>query len=394
MPPQGNHDTRLHHPLSAFGPAVGRATRASLARGPIGAGLALAACGAALLLPWLPGRDGLFLIAPFGASAVLLFAVPNSPLAQPWSAVIGNGVSALMAVLVLSVVAGPVPAVSLSLALAIFAMVLTRSLHPPGGAVALVAALSPEMIDRLGFGFVLAPVMAGTAVLVGLAMVWHRLTGRVYPFRQPDAAGPHGTADKTPGQRLGLDPEDLRQILEANRQASNLGVEDLGRLIAAAEQLAAAHQLGAQTCDEDMSRDLVTVSPTTPAGRVAALFRTYGFTAIPVVTGDDRLEGVIFQIDLIRSARRAARQSHSGFFAALTRLSGTSARNAPRARDIMSVGLPSVARDSPVGDLLPLLDDGRAEAVPVMEGERIVGIVTRSDLVSVLARKAARSAAA
>jgi CBS domain-containing membrane protein len=372
---------------------VGRATPASLARGPVGAGLALAVFGAALLLPWLPRWDGLILIAPFGASAVLLFAVPNSPLAQPWSAVVGNGISALMAVLVLSVMAEPVLAVSLSLALAIFAMVLTRSLHPPGGAVALVAALSPEMIDRLGFGFVFAPVMAGTAVLVGLAMVWHRLTGRVYPFRQPDAAGPHGTADKTPGQRLGLDPEDLRQILEANRQASNLGVEDLGRLIAAAEQLAAAHQLGNQTCEEVMSRDLVTVSPTTPAGRVAALFRTYGFTSIPVVTGDDRLEGVIFQIDLIRSARRAARQSHSGFFAALTRLSGTSARNAPRARDIMSVGLPTVTRQSPVGDLLPLLDDGRAEAVPVIEGERIVGIVTRSDMLSVLARTAARAAA-
>ncbi|MCB1411347.1 MAG: HPP family protein, partial [Rhodobacteraceae bacterium] len=76
-------------------PAVGRATSASLARGPVGAGLALAVFGAALLLPWLPRWDGLILIAPFGASAVLLFAVPNSPLAQPWSAVIGNGISAL-----------------------------------------------------------------------------------------------------------------------------------------------------------------------------------------------------------------------------------------------------------------------------------------------------------
>lgn len=143
----------------------------------------------------------------------------------------------------LSVVREPISAAALALCLAIFALVLSRSLHPPGGSVALVAALDPNLIDRLGLGFVVAPVIAGTAVLVGLAIIWHRLTGRTCPFRQPDAVAPHGTTDKTPGQRLGLDTEDLRQIPEAHRQSSNLGVEDLGRLIAAAEQLSAAHQM-------------------------------------------------------------------------------------------------------------------------------------------------------
>ncbi|WP_347310979.1 HPP family protein [Defluviimonas sp. SAOS-178_SWC] len=391
MPHQGNQTSRWHRRISAFGPAIGRGALLDLARGPLGAGLAFVIVGSALLLPSLHHWDGLFLIAPFGASAVLLFAVPNSPLAQPWSAIVGNGISAFMAVLVLSFVREPVSAAALSLSLAICAMLLSRSLHPPGGAVALVAALDPHLVDRLGYGFVLAPVLAGTAVLVGLAIIWHRLTGRVYPFRQPDALGPHGTTDKIPGQRLGLDTDDLRQILDANRQSSNLGVADLGRLIAAAEQLAAAHHMDAQKCEEFMSVDLVTVSPGTPAGRVAALFRKHGFTSIPVVTDGDRLEGVIFQIDLIRSARRAAQRHHSGFFAALTELSGAASRTAPRARDIMSVGLPAVTKDTPVGTLLPMLEDGRAEAVPVMDGARIVGIVTRSDLVSALARNAARS---
>lgn len=391
MPLESNHTSRLHRRFAAFGPAIGRGAPLDLARGPLGAGLAFVICGSLLLLPSLHHWDGFFLIAPFGASAVLLFAVPNSPLAQPWSAIVGNGISALMAVLVLSFVREPVSAAALSLCLAIFAMVLSRSLHPPGGAVALVAALDPHLIDRLGFGFVIAPVLAGTAVLVGLAIIWHRLTGRTYPFRQPHAGGPHGTTDKMPAERLGLGPDDLRQILDAHRQSSNLGVEDLGRLIAAAEQLAAAHQIDALKCEEFMSRDLVTVSPGTPLGRVGALFRKHGFTSIPVVTGADRLEGVIFQIDLIRSARRRARRHHGGFFAALTQLSSAAGRKAPRARDIMSVGLPAVTKNTPVGTLLPLLEDGRAEAVPIMEGDRIIGIVTRSDLVSALARNAARS---
>ncbi|MCV2866410.1 HPP family protein [Albidovulum sediminicola] len=392
MPLKGNHGWRAYRPLSGFGPAIGRGTPLDLARGPLGAGVAFVVSGAALLLPWLRHGDGFFLIAPFGASAVLLFAVPNSPLAQPWSAVVGNSISALMAVLVLSFLREPITAAALALCLAIAAMVVSRSLHPPGGAVALVAALDPALIDRLGPAFVFAPVMAGTAVLVGLAMIWHRLTGRTYPFRQPETGGPHGTSDQTPARRLGLSPDDLREILEVNRQSSNLGVEDLGRLIAAAEQLAAVHQMDALKCEAFMSRDLVTVSPGTPVGRVAGLFRLHGFTSIPVVTADDQLEGVIFQIDLIRGARRAARRDHRGFVAALTQMTNATGRTAPRARDIMSVGLPTVTRDAPIGELLPLLEDGRAEAVPVMEGSRIVGIVTRSDLVSALARNSARSA--
>lgn len=282
-----------------------------------------------------------------------------------------------MAVLVLSLTREPISAAALALCLAIFAMVLSRSLHPPGGAVALVAALYPNLIDRLGLGFVVAPIMSGTEVLVGLAIIWHRLTRRTYPFRQPDALGPHGTTDKTPGQRLGLDTEDLRQVLGAHRQSSNLGVEDLGRLIAAAEQLAAAHMMDPLKCEVFMSRDLVTVSPGASAGRVAALFRAHGFTSIPVVTGDNRLEGVIFQIDLIRSARHAARSRHSGFLAALSHLIRAADLTSPRARDIMSVDLPTVSKDVPFGALLPLLEDGRAEAVPVIEGDCIIGIVTR-----------------
>ncbi|HQU68713.1 MAG TPA: HPP family protein [Albidovulum sp.] len=393
MDHRGDVTTRLRRLLGALGPAIGAGSLVDLARGPLGSGVALVATGALLLLPGLDRGAGFFVIAPFGASAVLLFAVPNSPLAQPWSAIVGNGISAFMAVAVMKLVRDPVASVAIALSLAIFAMILLRALHPPGGAVALVAALDPSIVDRLGFSFVLAPVVAGTAVLVGLAMLWHLMTGRVYPFRQPADAGPHHTADKPPAQRLGLGTDDLRQILDSYRQSTNLGVEDLGRLIAAAEQLAAAHSMHDLRCEDFMSRDLVTVSPDTPAGRVAALFRKHGFTSIPVVEKGDVLRGVIFQIDLIRSARRAAQRDHRGFFQMLTLLSGPNGKAVPRARDIMSTGLPTVSKETPAGALLSLLEDGQAEAVPVMEGDRIIGIVTRSDLVSALARDVARHAA-
>ena len=74
------------------------------------------------------------LVAPMGASAVLLFAVPASPLAQPWSIIGGNLVSATVGVACASWIADPVGAGALAVALAICAMFALRCVHPPSGA--------------------------------------------------------------------------------------------------------------------------------------------------------------------------------------------------------------------------------------------------------------------
>jgi len=78
-----------------------------------------------------------FIVAPMGASSVLLFAVPASPLAQPWSIIGGNTISALVGIAVGQLVHEPMAAIGIAVGLAIVAMSMTRCLHPPGGAAAL-----------------------------------------------------------------------------------------------------------------------------------------------------------------------------------------------------------------------------------------------------------------
>ncbi len=90
-------------------------------------------------------------MAPFGASSVPLFAVPNSPLAQPWSAIVGNIVAALVGVAVRLVVPDPALRIALAMGLAITVTILCRALHPPAGAVAMTAAMSPDAVRELGF---------------------------------------------------------------------------------------------------------------------------------------------------------------------------------------------------------------------------------------------------
>ena len=359
-------------------------------RAGFGALVGLAVLGVFVLGPSVDRQLGLYLIAPFGATAVLLFAVPNSPLAQPWSAIVGNTVAASVGVAVCLAVPDPVLRVALAVGLAISAMGMARAMHPPGGAIAMTAALSPVEIRDLGFGFVLAPVAVGTAALVLVAFVYARATGRHYPLRQFEESNPAGTAEAAPSERLGLSEEELTDILQRYKQSLNLGVEDLSRLIGAAEMQAASHRTGPLTAGDIMSRDLVTVGPDTPLTVVAELFRHHGFTSLPVVEGGDKYLGVIFQIHLIRRGRDDAVRLDRGFGAAMTRLLDPRRAVPVRAAEIMSGTTARAMQATPVGALLPMLSDGDCDAVPILTKGRIVGIVTRTDMIAALARQSLR----
>ncbi|MFY3842095.1 HPP family protein, partial [Achromobacter xylosoxidans] len=125
--------------LGAFAPApVGVNTREKL-YGAVGALVGL------FCTEWVGhhalGSANPWFIAPMGASAVLLFAAPASPLAQPWSIMAGNFVSALIGVFCAQSIADPGVAAATAAALAIATMFWLRCLHPPSGAVALTAVL-------------------------------------------------------------------------------------------------------------------------------------------------------------------------------------------------------------------------------------------------------------
>ena len=376
--------------LKSFGPTIARVHAKEALRAGLGAMVGLGLAGLFLLSPQVDPAWGLYLVAPFGATSVLLFAVPNSPLAQPWSAIVGNTVAALVAVAVSFAIDDPLARVVLSVGLAISVTMMCRALHPPAGAVAMTAALSPGAIDSLGFWFALTPIAAGTTTLVLIAIGYARLTGRRYPFRHFEDTGPDRTETLSPVARLGLSEEELSSILDRYRQSFNLGVEDLARLIAAAEVQAASHETGAMTTADIMSKDLVTVTADTTLADVAELFRRHSFTSLPVVGPGDRFLGVIFQIHLISRARQDALRLDRGFGPALRRLLDPRREKPLRAGDIMSVAGPRATPKTPVSALLPMMADGDVDAVPVLHRGGLVGIVTRTDLIAAMARTMAR----
>ncbi len=234
--------------------------------------------------------------------------------------------------------------------------------------------------------FALTPIALGTVLLVLVAIVYGRLTGRHYPFRQFDDQNTHGTNDPEPMERLGLSEAELTEILDRYRQSFNLGAEDLARLIAAAEIQAATHRTNPMAAADIMSRDLVTVRAEAPLIEVADLFRQHRFTCLPVVSEDDTFLGVIFQIHLIARVSEYANLTHKPFRSVFRRLVAGNGTAPLRATDIMNANGPRATASTPLAALLPQMADGEVDAVPILDADHIIGIVTRTDLISALAR--------
>ena len=132
----------------------------------------------------LGAHAGLLAVASMGASAVLLFAAPHGVLSQPWPVLGGHLISAAVGVACAQNIGDPMLAASLAVALAIAAMVATRSLHPPGGATALFAVLGGAPIAALGWHYLFVPVLLNGVVLLVVAVLFN------YPFawrRYPQA---------------------------------------------------------------------------------------------------------------------------------------------------------------------------------------------------------------
>lgn len=384
LPTQGTARLgRLRH----LGPAMGFVGTGEAFRSSFGLLVGMALLAIVLQPTAQAFSETLVMIAPFGASAVLLFALPNSPLAQPFSAVFGNMISAFVGVALLHLTRDALSLAVLAPPLAVLAMQLTRSLHPPGGAVALTVALAPDRALALGWLYPILPVALGTLILVVIASFYGSLTGRRYPFRQPAGGTETAKEDIPPLDRIGVSRLELAQLLQDFRQSANIGVEDLARLIAATDILAASHQTDRLPLSEIMSRDLVTVAPQTSLHQVAEIFRQRGFTSLPVVSQEGQYLGVIFQIHLIRKGLEEAQRSASRFSRAMGRLMNRDLARVPTAADVMDQDLPSLPPDAALEAALPLLARGPNDAVPILEDGRILGIVTRTDLIAALARR-------
>ncbi|HEX6362581.1 MAG TPA: HPP family protein [Albitalea sp.] len=359
LPPAQAVDARERW-RSALGAVVGVLATALLCRALLGDAAS----------PWL--------VAPIGASAVLVFAAPASPFAQPWAVIGGNTVSALAGILCVHLFGATAWMPALAVGLAIGVMFALRCLHPPGGACALLVALG-------GIGdaqFALQPVLLDSLLLAAAGIVYNGLNGRRYPQRA-------GAAPKVDdARRRSFTDADLDAVLARYNQVLDVGREDLHLLLEQAQMQAWRRRSGQMRCSEAMSAAPVAVHFGTPLQEAWDLLRRHRIKSLPVVDRAGRLEGIVTLADFMREARIDAHRTWPQRLRALLRPSPTTHTDKPEAvGQIMSRQVRVVSEGRPIGDLLPLFASTGHHHVPVIDGQRrLVGMITQSDVVRALAQ--------
>jgi CBS domain-containing membrane protein len=323
-----------------------------------------------------------FVVASVGASAVIVFVVPNSPFAQPWSVVGGYLVSAAAGVLAATWVPSLAWATAFAAGLAILGMLALRCLHPPGGAVALFAVLGGEAVRALGWQYLLAPVAVNALLLVAAALIINNLLpGRHYPRLLPQELEGGADAEREPRDRLGLRRQDLHAALRAYGHLVDVGDEELDEIVEQAERRAFRRAFGELACADIMSRVPITVRADTSLLEAWRLLRRHRLAMLLVVDSLNRLEGVLGLEDFVRGAKAG---TACGLRERLFRLLRFNfARNAATA-SIMRREVLTVAADAHVAELVAPMSRGDHQAAVVDADGRLLGVVTQSDLVAAL----------
>ena len=371
----------------AFLPARTRIGLAERWRAALGALLGVATAG---LAGWLTrdATSGLpFLVAPMGASAVLLFCLPASPLAQPWAILGGNLVAGAIGITCARWVPAPLAAATLAMGLSIGAMFALRCLHPPSGAMAVMTALGGPAMHAAGYGFLLWPMTLDGLVLVLVAIAWNHATGHRYPHAQR-ASTPHpqATSDAPPIARLGFTTEDLRQVLREHGEVLDVSEDDLEAIFLRTERVAHRRRFGETRCEHVMSRDVVTVEFATPLDEAWALLRSHHVPTVPVVDRARRVVGVLSRDDFLCAAEGRREPGWSARLASLLRPTpGTHSDKPEVVGQIMAAPATTVRASMPLVELVPRMAGAGHHHVPVVgDDEKLVGVVAPSDVIAAL----------
>jgi CBS domain-containing membrane protein len=305
--------------------------------------------GYGLAAPWI--------VAPMGASAVLLFAVPASPMAQPWPIIGGNSLSAVTGFAAGRTLGHGTIACALAVGLAIAVMSVTRSLHPPGGAAALTGALGGSAVASAGWWFPVAPVAINALVLVAVGWLFHRVSSHPYPHPR---AVTSTTSDPLPSERVGVREEDLDAVLASIGETFDIEREDLRLLVTQLEARVLARQRSDLACGEIMSRDVIAVQRDADPTVARELLLNHGVRLLPVLDTAGRPVGGV-------GLRELARPCHA-------------------VADVMTPPL-TITPSQSATTLIGPLTDGHRHAAMVVDphSNTLLGLVTQADLLAALA---------
>ena len=330
----------------------------------IGALLGLAL--SSLISWWVLGDINAWYIAPMGASSVLLFAVPASPLAQPWNMVVGNSIAGMIGVTCALYIPNLTEAFSVAVGLSIILMMTTDSLHPPSGAVAITAVLGGDVVHQLGYHFIFYPVLLNSLLLLVIAIGFNRLLGKQYPNV---AQINQRSKDPTPTQKVTIQPQDIQDVLEHQTELLDISEYDLQKIILEAQEIANSRSINHYVCQDIMTKDVIVLHGEDDIHEALDKFKHVNLMSLPVVNAQEILVGTLALYEVVEWFKRAA---------------DPKATWEHRVRHIMNPKVVTVQPLQPIQDLVPYFVERSFNYIPVVDKQHLVGIISRADMIAVL----------
>ena len=240
------------------------------------------------------GPEYPMIVASMGASTVILFFIPNSPLAQPWPFASGQLSSALVGITCALYIEETASAAAVAVGGSVLVMLLLRCLHPPGAATSLAPIMAGESLTSLGYNFVIQPVAVNVVFMLLLAVFINRLVMKHnYPSPLPKAK-PRRNKDivSAPSHKIGISEEDLNLALQDLDFFVDMTHSDLSKILTQTELNTFKRIRGDIRCADIMIRDVITVDYGTEVEDAWRILYKQNLKAMPVTDRSGRVIGI------------------------------------------------------------------------------------------------------
>lgn len=328
------------------------------------------------------------IVASMGASAIILFFIPSSPLAQPWPFVGGQIVSAIVGVACALNISEVSTAAATAVGGSIFLMLCLRCLHPPAAATSLTPIMAGASITSLGYSFVLVPVGVNVITMLFLAIIVNRwVMDRDYPSPLPvkKTSRQRHTISK-PSHHVGFSEQDLSLAIEQSNVFIDMTQAELGALLTQAEMNSFKRLRGNITCADVMIKETFAVEFGTEVEQAWHIMQSHKLKAMPVIDRAKRVIGIITWNDFFKFVDLNAYESFQDKFRQFIRRTADVTASKPEAVGlIMSTTVVTLPDTTHIVELISLMSMRGYRQIPIVNSEqRLVGMVYQANLIAAL----------
>jgi CBS domain-containing membrane protein len=281
------------------------------------------------------------------------------------------------------VIDNPVDPAPLAVAFSIAAMIALRCVHPPSDAVALTAVLGGPAVHALGFDSCLCPLHFSRLHCSWLQLRFIR--GRDIGIRIACMRGVVNIArTPAPDGVPSFTREVLKMVLGRRNELLDVDPNDLDALLHELQVQFYVRTFIGMNCNEIMSANVISLPPTTPVRKAAALLRRHSIKALPIFDENTRMIGIVTRANIARSGRDESWWLSIALFARW--LKGNLSE--PTVATIMTRNVSTANTTTSITELVPIFTAFGHHHIPVLDNDgRLAGMIAQADLIRALYRQ-------